>query len=244
VRAAARGETSIAVSGDGTTWHLLGAPASVARLIADVPPLRPRQDGGSPIAGVALASADPDQTLGLLALAGAAPLEVLTTERVRRGLLEENALFRATFGMTWRTIETGQVHVVAGGLELESIALPVAGAGEEEATALVLRDVRGRSMVFAPRVAARSAQVDRLLARSSVVFFDGTCWSNTDPRARGHWPIGGPEGSLELLAGARARCILLHVSDTNPIVRDDSPERRAVDRARVEVAFDGMEVLV
>jgi pyrroloquinoline quinone biosynthesis protein B len=38
------------------------------------------------------------------------------------------------------------------------------------------------------------------------------------------------------------RKIYTHVNNTNPILRDDSQERRAVAHAGWEVAFDGMEV--
>ena len=45
-----------------------------------------------------------------------------------------------------------------------------------------------------------------------------------------HWPIGGPEGSLRFLSRPQGgRAIYIHVNNTNPILREDSPERRAVD---------------
>ena len=58
-----------------------------------------------------------------------------------------------------------------------------------------------------------------------------------------HVPIGGPTGSLAQLAGLRAgRRIYIHLNNTNPLLRDDSPERQAVGAAGWEVAWDGMEV--
>jgi pyrroloquinoline quinone biosynthesis protein B len=36
--------------------------------------------------------------------------------------------------------------------------------------------------------------------------------------------------------------ILIHVNNTNPILDEESPQRRELDRRRVEVAFDGMEI--
>jgi pyrroloquinoline quinone biosynthesis protein B len=38
------------------------------------------------------------------------------------------------------------------------------------------------------------------------------------------------------------RKVLIHVNNTNPILREDSDERRAVADAGVEVAYDGMEL--
>jgi pyrroloquinoline quinone biosynthesis protein B len=36
--------------------------------------------------------------------------------------------------------------------------------------------------------------------------------------------------------------LLIHLNNTNPVLRDDSAERRQLADARVEVAFDGMEL--
>lgn len=55
--------------------------------------------------------------------------------------------------------------------------------------------------------------------------------------------MSGPGGSLERLAGLRAeRKIYVHLNNTNPVLLEDSPERREVERRGFEVATDGMEV--
>jgi len=60
-----------------------------------------------------------------------------------------------------------------------------------------------------------------------------------------HLPIGGPEGSLARLDGLAARRrIFIHLNNTNPLLRDDSPERACVEAAGWEVARDGMEVRI
>jgi pyrroloquinoline quinone biosynthesis protein B len=84
------------------------------------------------------------------------------------------------------------------------------------------------------------------------VFFDGTFWSSDELIAAGlgtrraedmaHWPIGGAGGSLAYLARLPGRKILIHVNNTNPILRDDGPERRALADAGIEVATDGLEI--
>jgi pyrroloquinoline quinone biosynthesis protein B len=58
-----------------------------------------------------------------------------------------------------------------------------------------------------------------------------------------HWPIGGEGGSLALLSGLRARRkVFTHINNTNPILVEGSPERRAVEAAGWEVAHDGLEI--
>jgi len=59
-----------------------------------------------------------------------------------------------------------------------------------------------------------------------------------------HWPLGGADGSLSMLAQAASRRILIHINNTNPILREDSSERQQLEQAAVEVAYDGMEVVV
>src|SRR5882762_4828766 len=60
-----------------------------------------------------------------------------------------------------------------------------------------------------------------------------------------HMPVGGRTGSLAQLADARAgRRIYIHINNTNPMLREDSPERAAVAAAGWEVAWDGMEVKI
>jgi pyrroloquinoline quinone biosynthesis protein B len=58
----------------------------------------------------------------------------------------------------------------------------------------------------------------------------------------GHVPVDGPGGTLALLGDLPARRVLLHINNTNPILLSDSPERRQVEAAGFEVAYDGMEI--
>jgi pyrroloquinoline quinone biosynthesis protein B len=85
------------------------------------------------------------------------------------------------------------------------------------------------------------------------VLVDGTFWrddelarlgiSDRSARDMGHVSLSGPGGTLEALAGLRGpRKVLVHINNTNPILLEDSPEREAVLRAGVEVAYDGLEV--
>jgi hypothetical protein len=63
--------------------------------------------------------------------------------------------------------------------------------------------------------------------------------------AMGHLPIGGPDGSLEPLRDLGAeRRIYVHINNTNPVLLEDSPERRVVDERGWGVAADGLEVKV
>ena len=50
-------------------------------------------------------------------------------------------------------------------------------------------------------------------------------------------------GMIEFLAETQAkRKILIHINNTNPILDEDSPERKTLEEADIEVSFDGMEI--
>jgi pyrroloquinoline quinone biosynthesis protein B len=110
-----------------------------------------------------------------------------------------------------------------------------------------------KTLAYLPAVGANSAAVIAAAQAADAVFFDGTFWSSdelirlgaSERRAEdmAHWPIGGPEGSLRFLAQLPAqRRVLIHINNTNPMLREDSAERAEVHAASVEVAYDGMEI--
>jgi pyrroloquinoline quinone biosynthesis protein B len=111
----------------------------------------------------------------------------------------------------------------------------------------------GRSLVYAPCVPDLHSELLAELAGADCVLLDGTCWSDDEmatvglpgktSRAMGHAPVSGPGGTLERLAALKGtRRIYTHLNNTNPLVVEDSAQRRAVEAAGVEVAHDGMEI--
>jgi pyrroloquinoline quinone biosynthesis protein B len=169
----------------------------------------------------------------------------------------------------WRRLECGAEIdlLLAGGepsgLSLLASAVPgkqpihleaLGPATAEANVGLRIREQRtGRTLAYVPGAGGIDEAVDRLTAGADCVFFDGTFWSETElidlglgsKRARdmAHLPIGGENGSLGRLAGLRApRRFFIHVNNTNPILREDSAEARAVEAAGWVVAQDGMGV--
>ena len=85
------------------------------------------------------------------------------------------------------------------------------------------------------------------------VLVDGTFWTNDEmctqnishkkAREIGHLPQSGAGGMIEVLSGVtKARKILIHINNTNPILDDDSEQRKILDAAGIEVAYDGLEI--
>jgi pyrroloquinoline quinone biosynthesis protein B len=40
------------------------------------------------------------------------------------------------------------------------------------------------------------------------------------------------------------RKVLIHINNTNPILREDSAERAILDTHKIEVAYDGMDIIL
>jgi pyrroloquinoline quinone biosynthesis protein B len=171
--------------------------------------------------------------------------------------------------VTWRVLEPGREQPLGGDdsplrvtavpapgklpLHLEGRGPPSVG-GEGVNVGFAVRDERtGGRLAYFSGVAGPSDAVARAADGAAALFFDGTFWSSDELIAAGlgtrraedmaHWPVGGEGGSLAFLAGAAARRrILIHVNNTNPILRESGPERRALAAAGIEVAADGMEL--
>ena len=85
------------------------------------------------------------------------------------------------------------------------------------------------------------------------MFFDGTLFTDDEMIVAGlgtedRPPHGACAGERSGRHAGTARgpavaaAILLHINNSNPILLADSPERRQVEAAGFEVAYDGMEV--
>jgi pyrroloquinoline quinone biosynthesis protein B len=125
-------------------------------------------------------------------------------------------------------------------------------AAPEEATIGLLLEQSGKKVFIAPSLSGRNAEWAKTAASADLVLIDGTFWSEqelmqtgrTEKTASeiGHLPLSGPDGLLARFpANARGRKILFHINNTNPILDEESAERREVLEAGFEIAYDGLE---
>jgi len=172
--------------------------------------------------------------------------------------------------VTWRTLRVGAEEKLLcadgrpAGLTVTAIAVP--GKPPLHLEGLVSPDDpgmnvglcfrrcdNGRLLVYMSAAGRITPAVVNALASADCVLFDGTFWSNDELSSRGflrksaqdlaHWPMGGPDGTVATLAKITApRRLFIHINNTNPILRENSPERQAVEAAGWEVAQDGMEI--
>ena len=261
----ARTQASLAVSADGERWTLLNAAPDLRAQLAATPALHPRgQLRASPIAAVVLTGAEVDQTAGLLNLRERQPFMLAATAETL-GILGTNTIFDvlAADVVTRRAIEIGKPFVLPGGLTAELFVVPgkvplylergtPQTAAETGANVGIEISADGARLCFVPGAAAVTPALRARLERADVVLFDGTLFTDDEMiaagtgektgRRMGHMPIDGADGSLDALSGLGKRRIYIHINNTNPILIDGSPQRRAVEAAGWEVAADGLEI--
>jgi pyrroloquinoline quinone biosynthesis protein B len=176
-----------------------------------------------------------------------------------------NAMFEALAAdvVTRRPIEIGKPFALPGDMMAELFTVPgkvplylergaLDLAAETGANVGVEVSVNGAGLCFVPGAARLTDDLRARLSRADVVLFDGTLFTDDEMiaagvgaktgRRMGHMPIDGADGSLAALAGLGNRGIYIHINNTNPILIEGSPQRRAVEAAGFEVAADGMEI--
>ena len=156
------------------------------------------------------------------------------------------------------------------GISIEAFAVPgkvplyleneQAGAGfgtqEGDTSGLkVTETASGRHFYFIPGCAKVDDALRARLKGAPLLFFDGTLYTNDEMIAQGllnktgermgHMNMSGESGSMAQLAPLDiTRKIFIHINNSNPALRENSPERAAVKAAGWEVSYDGMEVQV
>jgi pyrroloquinoline quinone biosynthesis protein B len=117
---------------------------------------------------------------------------------------------------------------------------------------LFIEDTRGGgTLAFVPGCGALDDGLLARLARADLLLFDGTFWTDDEmirlglsdrtARQMDHLPVSGPDGSLARLSALPCRHrVYTHINNSNPMLIEDSEERRAVTRAGLVVGDDGM----
>ncbi|MGA2893960.1 MAG: pyrroloquinoline quinone biosynthesis protein PqqB [Xanthobacteraceae bacterium] len=262
-----RSQASLAVSADGEQWILLNASPDLRAQISATPILHPRTaPRGSPIEAVVLTGAEVDQTAGLLSLRERQGFALFATADTLATLAANPIFGVLAVGVVARKpVALDQPFALPGGVRAELFAVPGKVAlylesdspaleAETEANIGVELTYDGRRLVYAPGAAAVTAAMRERFARADVVVFDGTLFVDDEMiahgagtktgRRMGHMPLDGVDGTIAALAGLKARRILTHINNTNPILVAGSAERRKVEAAGFEVAEDGMEIVL
>ena len=273
LRALPRTQSSIVASGDDENWVLFNASPDILQQIRAFPALQPaRALRDTAIAAIVLIDAQIDHTTGLYMLREhRQPWPVWCTPGVREDLSAGNPIFgvlRHYAGIDWRELPLGEIFAIDGAPGLAFTALPLISNAPPysphrdqpqpgDNIGVTLTDTRsGKRLFYAPGLGEMEAPVWEAMRAADCVLVDGTLWTDDEmirlgassktSRAMGHLPQSGAGGMLEWLAElpASTRKVLIHINNTNPILDEDSPERALLTASGIEVAHDGMEIVL
>ncbi len=263
----ARTQSSIIASVDGERWLLLNASPDIRHQIVSTPVLHPRQgERHSPIKAVLLTNGDIDHIAGLLTLRERQPFTLYATSAVH-DVLAQNVIFDALDRSTVdrRTLTLEGVFETGFGVGFEIFSVPgkvplfmedgepEIGAETDTTVGVRLFGPSGETAFYVPGCARLPPALRNRLANAEVVLFDGTLWADDEMltagvgqktgQRMGHISMVGPDGSIAAFRDLNVRRkIFVHINNTNPVLIENSDERRQAVTAGWEIAEDGMEV--
>ncbi|MDE2203926.1 MAG: pyrroloquinoline quinone biosynthesis protein PqqB [Burkholderiaceae bacterium] len=271
LRATPRTQSSIALGDAHQNWIVVNASPDILAQLRATPALQPaRAPRDTGIAAVLLMDAQIDHVTGLLMLrehrqplpvyASAAVLSDLSTAfPLTRMLSHYCGLDTRALALDGTAFSIPPLQDVAlTAIPLESKAPPYSPSrnarrlGDNIGLRIVDRK-SGRRAFYAPGLARIEPHVFDEMGAADVVLVDGTCWHDDEMKDlrfsaktaadMGHLAQSGPGGMIETLDQLPAtRKVLIHINNTNPILDEDSPQRRELDAHGIEVAYDGMEI--
>jgi pyrroloquinoline quinone biosynthesis protein B len=262
-RVRSRTQMGLAVSRDGESWILVNASPDLRSQLAGQVELHPSELRESPIKAVVLTGAEIDQTAGLLSLRERQPFDLYATAETLRAI-QANPMFDALAAdfVRRQTVSLDRPFKLPGGVEAGLFSVPgkpplylegrpdaAKSAGVNVGIELRAGDAR---LVAVPSAAAVDPELVARLSGADLLLFDGTVFTDDEMiqtgtgtktgRRMGHIPVNGADGSLAALGSLSSRRVFIHINNTNPILIEDSPERRHVEAAGWQVAHDGMEL--
>jgi pyrroloquinoline quinone biosynthesis protein B len=258
----------------GAEWALVNASPDILAQLQSNPDLQPaRAVRDSALAAIILVDGQVDHTTGLYMLRESVrPWPIWCTDSTFADLTGGNPVFgvlKYFCGVDRQRIDPdgpGFTIDAVPGVRWRALAVegkPAPYSPNREAPvpgdnlALVIEDTKsGQKAVYAPGLSAIDERVWDAMQSAACVMVDGTFWTDDEmirlgvssKRARdiGHLPQSGPGGMLEWLdrLPSAVRRVLIHINNTNPILDEDSAESAELSRRGVEVAWDGMEIVL
>jgi len=270
MKAVARTQSSIAVSTDNKNWLLFNTSPDILKQLEAFPAIQPKEgvrDTG--IKAIMLIDSQIDHTTGLLMLREGKPLDVYCTEMVKQDLTTGFPIFKML--EDYCTVNHHPVPVDGQGFTipqiddlrfytqaLKSKAPPYSphrhDPHEGDNIGVIIEQIStGKKVFYSPGLGEIEPHVMDAMQAVDCIMVDGTFWTNDEMCSQGispkkaleigHLPQSGDHGMIEVLNSVEnTRKILIHINNTNPILDEDSEQRKILNDAGIEVSFDGMEI--
>ncbi|MFA5922074.1 MAG: pyrroloquinoline quinone biosynthesis protein PqqB [Methylococcaceae bacterium] len=265
-----RTQSSIAVSTDDKNWLLFNTSPDIRAQLEAFPAIQPKEgirDTG--IKAIMLIDSQIDHTTGMLMLREGKPLDVYCTDMVKQDLSTGFPVFKML--EHYCTVSHHPVPIDGSSFTIPAIAdlrfytqalkskAPPYSPHRNDPhvgdnIGVIIEQIStGKKVFYSPGLGEIEPHVMAAMQAVDCLLVDGTFWTDDEMRLQnishkrardiGHIPQSGEGGMIEILSGvAKARKILIHINNTNPILDEDSEQRKILDAAGIEVAYDGLEI--
>ncbi|MCC3359236.1 pyrroloquinoline quinone biosynthesis protein PqqB [Bacillus sp. REN16] len=263
-------QSSLAISPNEKDWYLVNAGPDVSRQIETFSALHAGPGiRETPLAGVILTDAELDHSIGLLSLREGSHLTIYGTETVRKCLdtsFPVIPMLKNYCSWEWQTLAPDVKERIGDSILIETVPVsrkpPLYAKSDNEESegvwevGLLFQNERsGKCVAYFPTLDTVTSEIESALHKADILLVDGTFWSEDElvslgatkrnARDMGHLPISGPSGIIEKLASFSAeRKILIHINNSNPILKKGSKESELLKHHGIEIAYEGMEVEV
>lgn len=271
IAAVSRTQSSIAVSEGNEKWILINASPDIRKQLEDFHEAQQSKllrDTG--ILAIILTDSQIDHVTGLLSLREAEKLVIYCTEVVREELTHHFPLFKILNNycvIEFNSINVSHAFTIQGfeNLVLTPIDLPGKSPPYSpyrnnpkpgaNIALTILDKITQKTLFYAPAIAQFDERLFQRMNSADCVLIDGTFWHD-DEMSRcginhklatemGHCALASAQGLLSKLNELqKPRKIVIHVNNTNPILNTTSPEHAQLNNANIEMAYDGMNILL
>lgn len=271
IKATLRTQSSIAISANGKDWVLFNTSPDIKKQLDDFSAFQPgRAVRDTAICAILLVDAQIDHVTGLLMLREhTAPWDVYCTEAVHQDLTSGFPVFNILShfrGVHWHEVKTDESSftipraegLVFTAVPLKSEAPPYSPHRHNtvpgDNIGVKIEDSRtGKVLFYAPGLGVIEDHVRHYMSQANCILVDGTVWTNNEmsnegisdklASEMGHLDQYSEGGIINVLNRmSKPRKILIHINNTNPILNEDSDQRRILNEAGIEVAYDGMDI--
>jgi len=273
IKSSPRTQSSITLSSNGEDWVLFNASPDIRVQLESFPPLQPaRAVRDTGISAIILCDAQIDHTTGMVMLREHdRPWDVYCTAAVHEDLTTGYPLFNVLGhfrGVNWHEIKTDQTPFTIPKMDnLSFTAVPLKSEAPpysphrhntvpgDNVGFRVEDTATGRNLFYAPGLGRIEDHVLNYMEEADVILVDGTVWTDNElaregisgklASEMGHLDQSSKGGIIDTLRPLkRPRKILIHINNTNPILDEESPERAELERAGIEVSYDGMDIII
>lgn len=268
----ARTQSSIAVSTDEKNWLLFNTSPDIRAQLESFPAIQPKEgvrDTG--IKAIMLIDSQIDHSTGMLMLREGKPLEIYCSDMVKQDLSTGFPLFKML--EDYCTINHHSVPLDGSSFtipeiddlrfythSLKSKAPPYSPHRHDphdgDNIGVIIEQIStGKKVYYSPGLGEIEPHVMDAMQTVDCLLVDGTFWTDDEmpqqgispkkAREIGHLPQSGAGGMIEVLSRVtKARKILIHINNTNPILDEDSDQRKTLAEEGIEVAYDGLEIIL